>query len=154
MSLIIRNNGDVVYDSDPNTDENKEFIHEWKIKTNGVTYKIAVYADTMSDSLLINQYEFPPPIDTISFYGEVFLFAHKKVNHVYKPTNLTVDLWKSLYRDMFKFERLHSTSTADEDEIDELELIPVHAKTKDGYLKDGFVVDDDDDDDDDDECEE
>ena len=143
MSLIIRNNGDVIF-CDTIKDEKKEFIHEWKIKTHGVTYKIAVYADTMSDSLLINQYEFPPPIDTISFFGDVFLFAHKKVNHVYKPTNLTVDLWKSLYRDMFKFESLHSTSAADEDEIDELELIPFHAKTKDGYLKDGFVVDDDD----------
>jgi hypothetical protein len=47
----------------------------------------------------------------------------------------------------------------DDNEDDELDSIPVHRKTKDGYLKDGFVVDsssgdDDDDDEENDEEEE
>jgi hypothetical protein len=36
---------------------------------------------------------------------------------------------------------LASTAKEDEDEMDELALIPKEKKTKDGYLKDGFVVD-------------
>ena len=54
-----------------------------------------------------------------------------------------------------------ATAAEDENEIDELENVPKEMKTKNGYLKDGFVVDsnsdeeddygDDDDDDNDDE---
>ena len=44
------------------------------------------------------------------------------------------------------FEDLSATAAEDENEEDELASVPEHMKTKDGYLKDGFVVDDDDDD--------
>ena len=40
------------------------------------------------------------------------------------------------------------TAIEDENEIDELENVPKEKKTKQGYLKDGFVVDSDGDDDD------
>ena len=36
-----------------------------------------------------------------------------------------------------------STAIEDENEIDELENVPKEKKTKQGYLKDGFVVDSD-----------
>jgi hypothetical protein len=41
---------------------------------------------------------------------------------------------------------LNATAIEDENEEDELANIPESMKTKDGYLKDGFVVDDDDED--------
>jgi ribonuclease E len=76
--------------------------------------------------------------------------------HVY--TNLSLELWEKIYEKLFGgFEDLASTAIEDENEIDELENVPKEKKTKQGYLKDGFVIDsdgdDDDDDDDDDETE-
>ncbi len=49
------------------------------------------------------------------------------------------------------FEDLTATCAEDEDEEDELENVPAEMKTKDGYLKDGFVVDSDGEEDDDDD---
>jgi hypothetical protein len=74
-------------------------------------------------------------------------------------TNLSLELWEKIYEKLFGgFEDLASTAIEDENEIDELESIPKEKKTKQGYLKDGFVVDSDcdgdDDEDDDDETEE
>ena len=43
------------------------------------------------------------------------------------------------------FEDLDATAEEDDKEEDELEDIPDDMKTKEGYLKDGFVVDGDDD---------
>ena len=49
-----------------------------------------------------------------------------------------------IYEKLFGgFEDLAATAEEDDKEIDELEKVPSEMKTKDGYLKDGFVVDDD-----------
>jgi hypothetical protein len=58
--------------------------------------------------------------------------------------NLTIELWKSIYEKLFGgFEDLSLTVAEDEHEIDELDAIPACKKTSNGYLKDGFVVEDD-----------
>jgi hypothetical protein len=57
-----------------------------------------------------------------------------------------------MYEKLFGgFEDLAATAIEDEEEEDELENVPQKYKTKQGYLKDGFVVDGSDSDDDDDE---
>ena len=57
------------------------------------------------------------------------------------------DEWEKYYEHLFGgFEDLTQNALEDENEEDELENVPDEMKTKDGYLKDGFVVDDDDDD--------
>ena len=51
--------------------------------------------------------------------------------------------WEKVYEYLFGgFEDLAATAAEDENEEDELEHIPDSQKTKEGYLKDGFVVDD------------
>jgi len=56
-----------------------------------------------------------------------------------------------MYEKLFGgFEDLTMTAIEDENEIDELENIPKEKKTKNGYLKDGFVVDSSDTDEDED----
>ena len=53
-----------------------------------------------------------------------------------------MEQWNKLYEKLFGgFEDLSATCAEDEEEIDELELVPEEKKTKHGYLKDGFVVD-------------
>ena len=88
-----------------------------------------------------NKYEMPPPIDEIIFYGNMAL-----VSRIDKETaiNLTIELWNKIYEHLFGgFEDLAATAIEDENEIDELEAVPAHKKTSNGYLKDGFIVDDD-----------
>jgi hypothetical protein len=88
-----------------------------------------------------NRYELPPPIDEILFFGNIALVSRIDTEIA---CNLTKERWNIIYEKLFGgFEDLSATAKDDENEIDELEFIPVSKKTKNGYLKDGFVVDDD-----------
>jgi hypothetical protein len=58
---------------------------------------------------------------------------------------LNLQLWKKIYEKLFGgFEDLAATAKEDDEEEDELATVPKEKKTKQGYLKDGFVVDSDD----------
>ena len=62
-----------------------------------------------------------------------------------KILDLEKEEWEQIYEKLFGgFEDLKETEDADNHEIDELELISPDKKTKSGYLKDDFVVDDSD----------
>lgn len=85
-----------------------------------------------------NKYEFPPPVDTELFFGACALVARDSKNNY---INLTKDKWNKIYEYLFGgFESLLANDD-DDDEEDELESISKNKKTRDGYLKDGFVVD-------------
>ena len=152
--------------------------NQWIVKLNGAKYMIDVYAKTEGRANNENKYDFPPPIDTKLFFGNCAIVAKKQDttnDGTFKYTNLSLELWEKIYEKLFGgFEDLALTAIEDENEIDELENIPKEKKTKDGYLKDGFVVDSsdaedeetisddddavdddegDEDDDDDDDCE-
>ena len=122
---------------------------EWNVKCESKKYLISVYAKVDGRANSENKYDFPPPIDTKLFFGNCVILAKVKNDegkHVY--TNLSLELWEKIYEKLFGgFEDLASTAIEDENEIDELENIPKDKKTKQGYLKDGFVVDSDGDDD-------
>ena len=56
--------------------------------------------------------------------------------------DITLPLWNKIYEKLFGgFEDLSATAAEDEEEEDELANVPKEKKTKQGYLKDGFVVD-------------
>lgn len=86
-----------------------------------------------------NKYEFPPPVDNELFFGACALIARdNKHNYI----NLTKETWNKIYEFLFGgFESLVANEDSDEEEEDELDSIPSNKKTRDGYLKDGFVVD-------------
>ena len=51
-------------------------------------------------------------------------------------------MWEKIYEKLFGgFEDIGKNAAEDDNEEDELENVPKHKKTKNGYLKDGFVVD-------------
>ena len=133
---------------------------DWNVKCESKKYVISVYAKVDGRANSENKYDFPPPIDTKLFFGNCVILAKVKNDEgkqVY--TNLSLELWEKIYEKLFGgFEDLASTAIEDENEIDELENVPKEKKTKQGYLKDGFVVDSDGDgdneDDDDDETDE
>jgi hypothetical protein len=128
---------------------------EWNVKCDSKKYIISVYAKADGRANSENKYDFPPPIDKKLFFGNCAILAKVKNDdgkQVY--TNLSLELWEKIYEKLFGgFEDLALTAIEDENEIDELENVPKEKKTKQGYLKDGFVVDSDAEEDDDYETE-
>jgi hypothetical protein len=125
--------------------KNDDFIKqtEWKIKTKGRRYLVSVYGKLSGRANNENKYDFPPPIDTVLFFGSCAIVAQDENN---KYINLNVELWNTLYEKLFGgFEDLSATALEDEIEEDELANVPKEKKTKEGYLKDGFVVSDNED---------
>jgi len=118
---------------------------EWNVKCESKKYLISVYAKVDGRANSENKYDFPPPIYTKLFFGNCAILAKVKNDdgkQVY--TNLSLELWEKIYEKLFGgFEDLALTAIEDENEIDELENVPKEKKTKQGYLKDGFVVDTD-----------
>ena len=126
---------------------------EWKVKIHGNKYLIHVYAKTEGRANNENKYDFPPPIDTKLFFGNCAIIAKTETSDKsYQHVNISLYLWEKIYEKLFGgFEDLNATAEEDENEIDELEFISKEKKTKSGYLKDGFVVDDKEEDEIDDE---
>jgi len=118
---------------------------EWGIKLDGKKYIVALFAKTEGKANTENKYDFPPPVDTTLFFGNCVLVSSiKKDDGSFGVVSLSVEQWDKMYEKLFGgFEDLAATCAEDEAEEDELDSIPASKKTKQGYLKDGFVVDSD-----------
>ena len=124
-------------------DENFVLRHSWSTKKDKFPFKkVLLYARDTGKANTENKYDFPPPVDTILYFGCCALVAQSD-NDEY--VDLSIESWEKFYEDLFGgFENLADTAVEDENEEDELENVPAEMKTKSGYLKDGFVVDDND----------
>jgi len=118
---------------------------EWSVKIDKQKYVIAMYGKTDGKANMENNYNWPPPVDKVLYFGScciVGMICEEKTNNK-SFINLSVELWNIIYEKLFGgFEDLTTTCNDDDDEEDELDAIPASMKTKKGgYLKDGFVVD-------------
>ena len=87
-----------------------------------------------------NKYDFPPPADNLLFFGNCALLARDSNMSI---IDLTIEKWNKVYEHLFGgFETLVDNEDQDDEEEDELDNIPSNMKTKDGYLKDGFIIED------------
>jgi hypothetical protein len=114
---------------------------------------VRLYGKSVGKSNRENKYEFPPPVDKTLFFGSCLLIAMSATTAVGEPINLTKGMWESLYTNLYGgFDSLVEVGGEDADAAEEamalrrdraesLEL--GHALTKQGYAKDGFIVDDD-----------
>jgi len=111
----------------------------WKnIKLNDINIEINVFARNNGAANTENKYDMPPPIDKDLYFGNVAIVAID--TDINETTSLTIKSWKKVYEHLFGgFENLDDAD--DEDEEDELDNVPIDLKTKDGYLKDDFIVD-------------
>ena len=118
---------------------------DWPVKLDDKKYMVSMYGKTNGKANMENKYDFPPPVDNKLFFGCCVLVCQVRDEVNLKSlTNLSLDLWNKIYDKLFGgFENLALTSMEDEEEDDELANIPKEKKTKNGYLKDGFVVDSD-----------
>ena len=86
-----------------------------------------------------NKYDLPPPIDTTLYFGTMVVISHgQNVPTDENVKDITAEGWKALYARLFKgFEDLGEVDSFSEEEYHDPETL-----TKQGYLKDGFVVED------------
>ncbi len=111
------------------------------VKIDGKKYSVDLYAKIEGKANTENKYDFPPPVDTTLFFGSCALVCK---NDELKLVSLSIELWNKIYEKLFGgFENLVDTCIQDDEEEDELANISAEKKTKQGYLKDGFVVDSD-----------
>lgn len=114
----------------------------WNNNSKKFTFeKVQLWAKDNGRAGTENKYDLPPPIDKELFFGSMALIAYNNEGEC----DLGEKLWEAYYEHLFGgFEDLTASAVEDENEEDELANVPDEMKTKDGYLKDGFVVDDDD----------
>jgi len=119
--------------------------NEWSVKYESKKYLISIYGKVEGKANMENKYDFPPPIDKILFFGSCAIVSKVVMEDKSKEyVSLSLEQWVKIYEKLFGgFESLDATMIEDEREIDDLDNIPSHKKTKHGYLKDGFVVDSD-----------
>lgn len=111
----------------------------WKLNIDDTDFVISLYGKTTGKANTENKYEFPPPVDSVLYFGNCILVNIQDGNFV----DLHQDDWELIYQYLYGgFEDL----SEDEDEDEDDELVGLE-KTKDGYAKDGFIVDDDEEDD-------
>ena len=115
--------------------------HTWLNKKAKFSFKkVSLYARDKGKANTENKYDLPPPVDNILYFGTCALVATDDDD---LNTDLTLEEWNKFYEHLFGgFENLDDTAIEDENESDELDDIPDEMKTKSGYLKDDFVVDD------------
>jgi hypothetical protein len=137
LTVMSRENYIVLTETSDSYKDSFRLQTTWKVSKYKVT--IELWARTIGRAGQENKYEFPPPADEVLFFGSCLLVL------VDSPPqfSLTLDAWKKVYATLFGgFHDLSKTAATDETEYDEMVDIPKKRKTREGYLKDGFIVED------------
>lgn len=152
--LIVERSGDIsqtVYKLDDESELYKkagyksvvgfEKCASWEVEgDNEKTYEYSVFGTKVGRANTENKYDFPPPIDELLLFNKCVIV--KKRKGVLK--SLTTEEWEIVYEKLFGgFEDLDEESEMSEDEDDEYDKLP---KTKSGYARDDFIVEDDEED--------
>ena len=108
----------------------------WKIGDNDF---ISVFSKNTGRANTENKYELPPPVDSDLYFGKLIVMRHSEQNPAAENClDLTADDWNTIYdKLMGGFEDLD-----DNEEESEEEYVAPEDLTKQGYKKDGFVVED------------
>ena len=109
----------------------------WKVPEKG--YYLSVFGRTDGSAGHENKFDFPPPIDTPVFFGNMAIVCTEEKNFE-SVCDYTCTQWDKDYETLMGgFEDIGDES----DETDELDDYDSDEKTKEGYLKDSFIVSDD-----------
>lgn len=116
-------------------------VAEWTYSKKGENMiTVELWARNDGQANQENKYDFPPPADNDLFFGNCALLARDSNMSI---VDLTVEKWNKVYEHLFGgFETLADNEDDDDEEEDELDNVPSNMKTKDGYLKDGFIIED------------
>lgn len=109
---------------------------EWGAEIDGKQYTVSLYGKTNGRAGQENKYELPPPMDNTLFFGACVLV--NKING--KVESISKSEWNTVYEFLYGgFEDIgdEDSDVSTDDEEDDVD------RTKEGYVKDGFIVDDD-----------
>jgi hypothetical protein len=106
---------------------------------------VELYGKTSGRAGQENKYDFPPPVDNTLFFGNCVLVG----KHCGNTVDLSKGIWEKIYEALFGgFEDIGAGSDSDSDSeaAEEAKIMsdPNTKLTKQGYVKDDFIVDDDD----------
>jgi hypothetical protein len=111
---------------------------QWDITVKNKVHTISLYGKTNGRAGQENKYEFPPPVDTTLFFGSCLIVCWCENQII----DVTPKEWEMIYE--FLYGGFHDIGEDSEDSSEsEDDDVP---RTKEGYVKDGFIVDDDADD--------
>ena len=105
-------------------------------------YHIHLYGKITGKANQENKYDFPPPVDNTLFFGNCLLVNKNDQGDV---LDLSVELWEKIYEKLFGgFEDLTGDDSEDDIDTEEQRILndPTTQFTKEGYVKDDFIVDD------------
>ena len=110
--------------------------HTWKINEDDF---VSVYSKNTGRANTENKYELPPPVDSDLYFGKLIIIRHSEQNPTAENClDLTTEEWKTIYEKLMGgFEDVD-----DNEEESEEEYVNPEDLTKQGYEKDGFVVED------------
>lgn len=116
----------------------------WSVELHETVYHVGLYGKLVGRANTENKYDFPPPVDGLLFFGNCVL-VNKTADGI--AVHLSLNEWASIYRKLFGgFHDLNEAHSSSEEEVDtDEELAQVGAAvklTREGYVDDGFVVDD------------
>ena len=121
----------------------------WEQSLDKIKYKFHLYAKDKGKANTENKYDFPPPVDTVLYFGNALITCEKNKEIV----DLDLTLWNKAYEKLFGgFDDVESEDSSSEEESEEEEKV-VKPLTKHGFEKDGFVIDSEDDEDDEEDYE-
>ena len=108
-------------------------IH-WAQKNGDTPCMVSLYGKTKGRAGMENKYDFPPPIDTVLYFGSCILLNRNEKSQLFDLTKIE---WLKIYEKLFGgFEDLGLEDSDEEEEEDD-----GAPRTKEGYVKDDFVVD-------------
>jgi len=145
--ILIERNSDIKETSTKNKLDMKELYKKCKFRNSNDFDKratwsfdgkyISIYAKDSGKSKTENKTELPPPIDTPLYFGSILVLRHSEEEIT--ETNI-IDMTKDIWDNFYEKSMGGSESLGEEDSYSEEEIHPPEDLTKDGYLKDGFVV--------------
>ena len=122
--------------------EGFKLITNWDVKLDETKYFISVYGKASGRAGQENKYEFPPPIDSTLLFGNCVLVNQLECEPV---SNLKKSDWDKIYDHLYGgFEDLDDDDSELSKDNDSEKDLP---RTKTGYVKDDFIVEDDESDD-------
>jgi len=147
--ILIERNSDIKETSTKNKLNMKELYKKCKFRNSNDFHKratwsfdgsyISIYAKDSGKSKTENKTELPAPIDTPLYFGSILVLRHSEEEITEKNViDMTKDIWDNFYEKSMG----GSESLGGEDSYSEEEIHPDEDLTKEGYLKDGFVVPD------------
>ena len=112
----------------------------WNVKLDK-KYNISLYAKKTGKATQENKYDYPPPVDKDLYFGSNILINYDDEGN---PVNLLETEWNTVYEHLFGgFEDI-GVSEEEEEEDESKDVYNDLEKSKQGYAKDGFIVEDED----------